>query len=111
MIVSGFGRYLSRRAHDHERHRRDDAARILIRLGRTAEARRRARPPAPRAWPGRGLAVAGQVQREDRPARVERGELGEDGMPARSVESEAVEQDQRRRAARFPGEVPGQVAG
>ena len=55
--------------------------------------------------------MAGQVQREDRSARVERGELGENGMAARSVESEAVEQDQRRRAARFPGEVPGQVAG
>src|SRR2546429_8660788 len=52
------------------------------------------RPPRSTLFPYTTLfRSAGQVQREDPPARVERGQLGEDRMPARSVESEAVQQD------------------
>ena len=52
--------------------------------------------------------LAGQVEGQDPPGRVQLGEVSEGGKPHRSVKCQAVEQDQRRPTVGCAGEVAGQ---
>jgi hypothetical protein len=65
------------------------------------------RPP----W---GRAVTGKIQREDPPAGVDAGQLGQRGPPQAAIEGQAVEQHQRRPVigeAVVVGSQPGQGPG